>query len=139
MREAILKIPMPESCRECNLWHYCLNYLNITIFANNKNPDCPLKFLDENSIKLSFTEKKEIVKRYVKDSIEVMHGHELPLAEIYKDFYSWCGREGIRKIMGKNLFASCLSFHIIERKKTERGTVYLNIELKGGLNNETKT
>ena len=46
MSKGILEIETPESCKECNLWHYCLNYLNITIFANNKNPDCPLKILD---------------------------------------------------------------------------------------------
>ena len=44
---AILELKeTPQSCKDCDLWHYCLNYLKITIFKNKKNPDCPLKITE---------------------------------------------------------------------------------------------
>ena len=41
--KAILRIPVPESCKKCDIWHYCLNTLKLTIYTDCRNPDCPLE------------------------------------------------------------------------------------------------
>ena len=42
--DAILRIPVPESCKKCDIWHYCLNTLKLTIYTDHRNTDCPLEF-----------------------------------------------------------------------------------------------
>jgi len=48
MSKSILEIDTPESCKECDLWRYCLHDRKLTLFADARNPACPLKTVSEN-------------------------------------------------------------------------------------------
>ena len=63
MKKAILKIEVPKSCKECELWCYCLNNKKLIIYADMRNPDCPLLIVDNS---------QEWVDRWLEQ-----HGEEL--------------------------------------------------------------
>ena len=89
----------------------------------------PCKVIDEAS--KEYLESQDLVGRWVSDSTEKANGNEEDVANLYENFRKWCEGEGIRKVMGKNKFGEHLSFHVKEKKHTNKGTVYLNIKLIG--------
>jgi len=45
--KAILEIEVPESCKQCELWRYCLNDKKLILYADMRNPDCPLQIVED--------------------------------------------------------------------------------------------
>ncbi|MDR0486996.1 MAG: DUF5906 domain-containing protein [Treponema sp.] len=90
-------------------------------------PPCPV--VDEAS--REYLESEDLVGRWVKDNTEAIPGEATEVNDLYKDFLAWCDTEGVRKKMSKNKFGEHLSAHIKEKKRNNKGIVYLNIRLKG--------
>jgi len=89
----------------------------------------PCAVIDEAS--KEYLESQDLVGRWIKDNTEPLKGAEEGVDELFKNFLAWCDGENIRKKMGKNKFGEHLSFHLKEKKHTNKGTVYLNIKLTG--------
>jgi len=89
----------------------------------------PCAVIDEAS--REYLESQDLVGRWLEENTERTQGAETDANELFKDFLAWCDGENIRKKMGKNKFGEHLSFHLKEKKHTNKGTVYLNIILTG--------
>ena len=89
----------------------------------------PCAVIDEAS--KEYLESQDLVGRWLEENTEKTQGAETDANELFKNFLAWCDSENIRKKMGKNKFGEHLSFHLKEKKHTNKGTVYLNIKLTG--------
>ena len=89
-------------------------------------PKCEI--IDEAS--KEYIESQDLVGRWVSDKTEACHGNEEKADDLYRDFRKWCEeKEKVRKIMGKNKFGDHLSFHVKDKKRTNKEIIYLNIRL----------
>ena len=84
-----------------------------------------------NEASREYLESQDLVGRWVKENTEEAAGNGEEVDDLFKNFLLWCDKENIRKKMGKSKFGEHLSVHIKEKKRTNKGIVYLNIKLIG--------
>ena len=62
MSKAVLELETPGSCKKCVLWRYCFLDKEITIFADRRSPDCPLKIIEDEYPKERVIKKGRCVR-----------------------------------------------------------------------------